>query len=145
MVLAALVVSAVLSIIGWQRGPVREAAVANPMIVDLLPDTEVRGSSDSADSVVVAMDNDLMVLVIHPEVRQNFPEYGLEVLDHRGDVVADVVGVERTEYGNFQVAVWRSRLPEPPVRLRLSGFTPEGRETLGLYTLEFESTGLEAP
>ncbi|HEY2292011.1 MAG TPA: anti-sigma factor [Thermoanaerobaculia bacterium] len=105
----------------------------NAPVVDLFPEP-LRGGRDKVETLTLAPDVRVFLLVLNPTDSRTFPRYELEVARAGGGVVwrGDLT---RNDLGSFSLVLPRSLMGEGEHRLHLWGVGPQGREPLGEYEL----------
>lgn len=121
----------------------RVAALSAPRpdvpIVDLLPDSSVRGEA-GREPATLPPGEEYVTLVLNLPQAAEVHAFEAEIVDPRGTVVWEGP-IQRSRFGTFTLGVWRRSLPpgENVIRLYgLGGGGTDGRSLLETYVLRVE-------
>jgi hypothetical protein len=140
--LAALLLLSTLALSGWVsvlRDRVKELSSpqANTAVLDLYPDTSVRGEGSGPAAQPVPEDAEMATVILRAPGLPRFDGYGIEILRADGSVAWHEDGLKPT-YSSFSLSLTRDWL-RAGRRLRLVGIGPRGeRQTIGEYALRIE-------
>ncbi|HSS49136.1 MAG TPA: zf-HC2 domain-containing protein [Thermoanaerobaculia bacterium] len=137
----ALAASLLLAVVGLTvnnvslRQTVRELSSpqTDAPVVDLFPGP-LRGGRDKVETLTLAPDVRVFLLVINPTDSRPFPRYEMEIARAGGAAVWRGK-VTRNDLGSFSLVLPRALVGEGEYQLHLWGDTGRGREALGEYGL----------
>lgn len=124
---------------GDLRHQVAELSLPRPdvPIVDLLPDSSVRGEESARPPATVPPEDELVTFVLNLPQAPEVSGFEAELAGPDGEVVWSGP-VERSPYGTFTLGVWRRSLSAGESRVRVYGLEPGGRRLLETYTFRVE-------
>ena len=124
------------------RATVAELAAPRPdvPIVDLLPDSALRGGETGRRAAELPADEDHVTLVLNLPQAAEHTAFEAELVDAAGRVAWSGT-LERSSYGTFTLGLSRRSLSPGENRIRLYGVGDRGRRLLETYTLEVAPDG----
>lgn len=105
----------------------------NTPVVDLAP-RSFRGTGPGKPVPEIPAGSELFTLVLEPVDQRSFSTYEAEIITS-GKVLWKLERLEKTEFGNFTLTLFRSDLPPGLLTIVVFGRRNEGRVEVGTYAL----------
>ena len=100
-----------------------------------LEDQSSRGVGNGPTTVTVPAGTNLFTLILHVADGPAFPDYELEVIDGRGQVLTRAKNLRKNQVGAFNVSLSRQLLPAGQYRLKLYGIRSGNRVAVAEYQM----------
>jgi hypothetical protein len=100
----------------------------NAPIIQLEPQSSVRGQPSAETVIEVPSGASLFTLVLNVAGQQSHSSYALEILDQSGKIIWQGRGLRRSPYNTFTVALARRLLPAGQYHIKLYGLDGNRRE-----------------
>jgi hypothetical protein len=105
-------------------------------IVDVEPGDEVRGAARPVKRINLPASTKVIMLVLNTSAQHSYSNYGLEMVDARGQVTWKGDGLHKSQYDTFTVAVPRKAVADGPLRLRVYGLVDGRRQLVEEYAVQ---------